>query len=76
MAYEFQIDPTLCALSGGEDYELLFTISQSDYEKILALEDVSIIGHVANEGDSVLITKGGARVPLTAQGWNAFSTPE
>lgn len=73
MALEFNIDPTACALSGGEDYELLFTIPQEDYEKITRSEQISVIGYVteANEG-AVLLTKGGNKHKLTAQGWNAF----
>lgn len=72
-AREFSIDPTVCALSGGEDYELLFTIKQSDYDKIKNNSDVSIIGHItqASEG-AQLISKGGNQHKLVAQGWNAF----
>ncbi|MBS1584717.1 MAG: thiamine-phosphate kinase [Bacteroidetes bacterium] len=73
MAFEFQIDPTLCALSGGEDYELLFTIPQEEYEKIVLNEQVSVIGYItdASEG-SHLLTRQGNKHPLKAQGWNAF----
>ncbi len=73
VANEFKINPTVCALSGGEDYELLFTISQSDHEKIKNIEGVSIIGHVA-EGLVVpaMVTASGQQVPLTAQGWDAL----
>lgn len=72
-AREFNIDPTVCALSGGEDYELLFTIKQADYEKIKNNSDVSVIGHItqASEG-AMLISKGGNQHKLVAQGWNAF----
>lgn len=72
-AREFSIDPTVCALSGGEDYELLFTIKQSDYDKIKNNSDVSVIGHItqASEG-AQLISKGGNQHKLVAQGWNAF----
>lgn len=72
-AFKFEIDPTACALSGGEDYELLFTMSQSDYEKIVLNEQISVIGYMteAEEG-SKIITKGGHTHPITAQGWNAF----
>lgn len=73
MALEFNIDPTTCALSGGEDYELLFTINQSDYEKVAQSEHISVIGHVTELSENaVLITKGGTKHTLTAQGWNAF----
>ncbi len=73
MALEFNIDPTAAALSGGEDYELLFTIPQQDYEKITRSEQISVIGYVtdAKEG-AILLTKGGNKHKLTAQGWNAF----
>lgn len=72
-AYKLEIDPTACALSGGEDYELLFTINQDDYNKIAVNEDISIIGHITEkEEGAILVTKGGNRHRLTAQGWNAF----
>ncbi|MGN7784101.1 thiamine-phosphate kinase [Niabella sp. 22666] len=70
-AFKFEIDPTSCALSGGEDYELLFTVSQSDYEKISANANISIIGYMTEVGEgSTIITKGGGRHAITAQGWN------
>ena len=70
-AFKFEIDPTACALSGGEDYELLFTVSQSDYDKIASNSNISIIGYMteAQEGTTIL-TKGGGRHNITAQGWN------
>ena len=72
-AYKFEIDPTACALSGGEDYELVFTIRQSDYDKIVLNEEISVIGYMTEpEQEPHIITKGGSRYPLTAQGWNAF----
>ncbi len=72
-AYKLEIDPTACALSGGEDYELLFTIRQSDYDKIITNSDISIVGHITEkESDCVIITKGGNMHNLVAQGWNAF----
>lgn len=72
-AFKFEIDPTACALSGGEDYELLFTVPQSDYEKILASEQISIIGYITGVEEGVhIITKGGNKHAITAQGWNAF----
>lgn len=70
-AYKLKLDPTACALSGGEDYELLFTISQEDYEKVKNNPDISIIGYVSPEEEGTyIITRGGNRHPLTAQGWN------
>lgn len=72
-AYKFQIDPTACALSGGEDYELLFTIDQKDYDKIKLNEDISVIGYMTErEKGTNIITKGESTYPITAQGWNAF----
>lgn len=72
-AYEFQVDPTACALSGGEDYELLFTISQEDYEKIVRNEQISVIGYMTDKSEgSVIITRSGNKHKLVAQGWNAF----
>lgn len=72
-AYKFEIDPTACALSGGEDYELLFTIAQSEYDKLVLNEQISVIGYMTDltEGTEI-ITKAGNQYPLTAQGWNAF----
>jgi len=70
-AYKLQIDPTACALSGGEDYELLFTVSQSEYEKIKANPSISVIGYITEEQEGThLITRGGNRHALIAQGWN------
>jgi thiamine-monophosphate kinase len=70
-AYKLQLDPTACALSGGEDYELLFTVSQEDFEKIRTNPSVSIIGYVtpAEEGKQI-ITRAGNKHALVAQGWN------
>jgi len=72
-AYKFEIDPTACALSGGEDYELLFTLAQSEYDKLVLNEQISVIGFMteAAEGKKI-ITKGGNLHDITAQGWNAF----
>lgn len=70
---EFNLDPTVCALNGGEDYELLFTIDQSDFPKVKANPDITVIGHMTAEKDGVnLITKGGTSHQLTAQGWDAL----
>jgi thiamine-monophosphate kinase len=72
-AREFNLDPTVCALSGGEDYELLFTIKQTDYEKMRMHVDISIVGHmVAKEEGLHLVDKSGNQVKLQAQGWKAF----
>jgi thiamine-monophosphate kinase len=69
--YKFEMDPTACALSGGEDYELLFTVAQSDYDKLVLNEQISVIGYMTEPGQgSHIITKGGSKHPITAQGWN------
>ncbi|MCX6313190.1 MAG: thiamine-phosphate kinase [Sphingobacteriales bacterium] len=70
-AYKLELDPTACALSGGEDYELLFTVSQTDFEKINSNNGLSIIGYIteAAEGKN-FITRGGNKHELVAQGWN------
>ncbi|KAA8479123.1 thiamine-phosphate kinase [Arcticibacter tournemirensis] len=72
-AREFNLDPTVCALSGGEDYELLFTIRQSDYDKIKNDPDISIIGNITEKAAGMnIISKSGIVHPLKAQGWNSF----
>jgi thiamine-monophosphate kinase len=74
LALEFNIIPTVCALSGGEDYELLFTIKQTDYDKIRNVPEITVIGHITVSGDGQnLITPDGQTVKLTAQGWDAFN---
>jgi thiamine-monophosphate kinase len=70
-AFKFEIDPTACALSGGEDYELLFTVAQEDFEKLVLNEQISVVGYMTEpELGSHIITKGGSKHPVTAQGWN------
>jgi thiamine-monophosphate kinase len=72
-ALEFKIDPVTCALNGGEDYELLFTIAQSDSDKIRNHPDIHMIGYVHDKPNAhVMVTKQGNTVPLQAQGWNHF----
>lgn len=72
-AMEMKIDPLACALNGGEDYELLFTIAQADFEKIKNHPDIHFIGHVHdNKEQNLLISKQGTVIPLSAQGWNHF----
>ncbi len=72
-AKEFNIVPTVAALNGGEDYELLFTISQNDYEKVKKIDGVSVIGYMTDptEGER-LITSDNTSVELKAQGWDAL----
>jgi thiamine-monophosphate kinase len=73
-AFKFKIDPTACALSGGEDYELLFTIPQSDYDKLVLNEQISVVGYMTEpEQGAHIITKGGGKHAITAQGWNHLS---
>ncbi len=70
-AYKLKLDPTACALSGGEDYELLFTVSQGDYEKIKTNPSISVIGYITEaSAGKQLITRGGNKHALVAQGWN------
>ncbi len=77
MAKEFGLDPTVCALSGGEDYELLFTIKQADYDKLKHDVDISVIGYITDENaGNYLITRSGNAHELKAQGWNAFKSTE
>ncbi|MBP7807664.1 MAG: thiamine-phosphate kinase [Bacteroidia bacterium] len=72
-ARQFNLDPTMCALSGGEDYELLFTISTSDYDKVKNQLDFTIIGHITHkDSGSNLVSKSGSSHPLQAQGWDAL----
>ena len=70
---EFELDSTTIALSGGEDYELLFTVPISDYDKVKGNPNFSIIGHITEKNQGLeLITRGGQEIPLKAQGWNSF----
>jgi thiamine-monophosphate kinase len=72
-ALEFNIDPITAALNGGEDYELLFTIKQEDYEKVVSNPNFTVIGHITDAGSGLnLVDKHGAVVPIQAQGWNHF----
>ncbi len=72
-AIEFGLDPATCALSGGEDYELLFTIDPADVEKVRFLPDIYIAGEITGAADGVMLhTKGGNVHALKAQGWNHF----
>ena len=73
VATEFNIAPTVCALSGGEDYELLFTVKQTDYEKIRLVNGISIIGHITPKSTgAILVTHDDKMAELIAQGWDAI----
>jgi thiamine-monophosphate kinase len=70
---EFELDSTMVALSGGEDYELLFTIPIADFDKIKGNPNFSIIGHVTSENQGLnLVTRANQEIELKAQGWNAL----
>jgi len=75
-ADEFNLNPTMAALSGGEDYELLFTVSPNDYEKIRNHPDFTIIGHAVEkeEGNYMILRGSNELSKITAQGWDAFLT--
>lgn len=81
MAEEFNMNLTTCALNGGEDYELLFTVPIADHEKVSEMEGVKLIGHITRpELGCALITRDGQEFELKAQGWNPLQeetvTPE
>ena len=70
---EFNMDATTIALNGGEDYELLFTIQQADYDKIKGNPNWTVIGHMTDKNEGMnLVARSGQKLPLTAQGWDAF----
>ncbi len=72
-AIDFNLDPNTCALNGGEDYELLFTIDQKDYDKIKGNPHMTVIGHITDKNDGrYYVDKNGSAIELRAQGWNHF----
>ena len=74
MAEELNMNVTTCALNGGEDYELLFTVPIGDYEKVQDIDDVKVIGHITRkELGAMLVTRDGQEMELTAQGWNPLN---
>ncbi|MCG2460897.1 thiamine-phosphate kinase [Flavobacteriaceae bacterium F89] len=74
---EFKIDSTLVALSGGEDYELLFAIDQKEFPKIKGNPNLTVVGHMTDKNEGAhLISRNNSKIPLTAQGWNSFSEKE
>ena len=77
LAEEMNLNIVTCVLNGGEDYELLFTCNINDYEKLIPLDDVYIIGHITKpEFGTNLIGRNGEEITLKAQGWNAFTNNE
>jgi thiamine-monophosphate kinase len=75
MALKFQLDPITCALNGGEDYELLFTIKASEIEKIRFLPDIAIVGEIVEKSEGIMLhTKGGNIHAIKAQGWQHFNS--
>ena len=75
MAEELNMNVTTCALNGGEDYELLFTVPIGDHEKIQQIEDVKLIGHITNASlGQILVTRDDQEFALKAQGWNPLSS--
>jgi len=72
-AIDFNLDPHTCALNGGEDYELLFTIKQADFDKIKGNPNMTVIGHITDPNDGIYyVDKNGSAIELIAQGWNHF----
>jgi thiamine-monophosphate kinase len=71
MAEELNMNVTTCALNGGEDYELLFTVPLTEHERVSAIEGIKVIGHITKpELGCALITRDGQEFELKAQGWN------
>ncbi|MBE0640049.1 MAG: thiamine-phosphate kinase [Bacteroidales bacterium] len=71
IARSFKMDPTMYTLNGGEDYELLFTIRQEDFEKIKNIPEITVIGHMTDKNSGInLVTKSGVLVEIKAQGWD------
>lgn len=74
VAEEFQLEPLVAALHGGEDYELLFTVPLADFDKVSAIPGVSVIGNMTDKkGKALLVGNDGSAIPLKAQGWNAYT---
>jgi thiamine-monophosphate kinase len=73
-ATEMNIEPFICALNGGEDYELLFTVPLSKHDDVINLRDVSVIGHITEPGaGNKFVTSHGSEIELQAQGWNSLN---
>ena len=72
-AEDFQMNPLIYALNGGEDYELLFTINPKDYDAISQVKEITVIGHITETSTGMnLITNAQQSIPLKAQGWDGF----
>jgi len=71
-AEELKMNPTTCALNGGEDYELLFTIAPDDYPKLATIADIKTIGHAVDVSEGVNLVSGDQLIPIKAQGWKSF----
>ena len=75
MAEELNLNVITCALNGGEDYELLFTVPIADHEKVASMKDVRLVGHIVKEElGAALITRDGVEMELKAQGWNPMKS--
>ncbi|HBZ34496.1 MAG TPA: thiamine-phosphate kinase, partial [Bacteroidales bacterium] len=73
LAEQMNLNIVTCALNGGEDYELLFTCPIADYDKLLPLDKIFIIGHITDKADGMnFVTREGQLMELQAQGWKAF----
>lgn len=75
-ANEFNVNPITVVMNGGEDYELLMTISQEDYDKVKAIPEITPIGFITEDKNNILVTNSGEKVPITAQGWNHLQDKE
>ena len=72
-ALDFNLDPVTCALNGGEDYELLFTVKQADFDKVKGNPHMTPIGHITDKNEGLyFVDKNGSAIELRAQGWNHF----
>ncbi|HEY1054932.1 MAG TPA: thiamine-phosphate kinase, partial [Emticicia sp.] len=69
-ASEFNISPITAALNGGEDYQLLFTVKQADFDKIKNISDITPIGYMTEDKAVELVMKSGGKISIKAQGWN------
>ncbi len=77
VADEFEILPSIAALNGGEDYELLFTVKLEDHDKVKDLKGISVIGHMTDKSNGrFLVSNDGTQVTLKAQGWDALKKEE